>query len=168
MQMLEDAGKARVADARARGRAAGLGRIAGTADATRDIRGCRTEFAAALVHNPSWRPRIGDIHALDIGDCINVRSTILVDGRLIIKPNDKDVPTLLVMEYPAGGPDYLICGWFWPQHAKIKFRLETQWGDPAHFVPQNALNSNAALKAWIVERMRDQADPVQIERFRKP
>jgi len=118
-----------------------------------DIRGAHCEFSASLILNLSWRPSIGRIRDRDVGGLIEVRSTDLSHGRLIVKPKDIQkspcVPFALVMQVSA--LQYRLLGWQFAAEAKTSPFL-TQHGDPAHFVKQSDLRSNDTLLEWITEQ----------------
>ena len=115
-----------------------------------DIRGAHCEYAASLILNLSWRPSIGRIRDRDVGGLVEVRSTVLAHGRLIVKPADHDdVPYALILAVPSR--PYALAGWLFGRQAK-QFPLYTEHGDPAHFVPQDELNPNVLLLAWIEEQ----------------
>lgn len=107
------------------------------ADASLDIRGVECEFAASIVLNMSWRPTIGQIDQPDIGDGVDVRSTELANGRLIVKPKDAERPFVLVVKMSAD--TFRVPGWLMASEAKARFPLLTGHGDAAHFVPQERL-----------------------------
>lgn len=156
MKMCADVGEARYSHALTARRNPGLGPSANRIGARNDIRGARCEYAVSIILNLSWRPTIGQIKSRDVGDCVDVRSTELPRGRLIIKPADPDgVPFVLAI---APGPDregstFMVPGWVFAGAAKV-YPLLTGHGDPAHFVDQANLSSIAALKNWIKEVTR--------------
>lgn len=139
-------GRMRFADARRLARNPGLG-PPHTTDAY-DIRGAHCEFAASLILNVSWRPTIGKIGTPDVGDFIEVRSTDLETGRLIVKPEDDDDAPFVLIVAKMESLRFRAAGWLYAGEAK-EFPLLTEFGDPAHFVPQSALSSVATLRALI-------------------
>lgn len=148
-------GQQRYAHALATRRAAGLGPSAAWDGPALHIRGAKTEFAASVILNLSWRPTIGSIRDRDIGGLIEVRSTDLPHGRLIVKPQKPDdddgaVPYVLTL---ISGNVFRLCGWMFAGVAR-RWPLLTGFGDPAHFVPQGALYLNAALREWIINHER--------------
>lgn len=111
------------------------------------IRGAQCEFAASVVLNLYWRPYIGHIRERDVGGLIDTRSTVLPHGRLIVKPADPDhVPFVLVL---AQAPRFTLLGWQLAVDAK-RWPLLLDFGDPAHFVPQDSLRPLDELRTWIM------------------
>jgi hypothetical protein len=103
------------------------------------IRGAKTEFAASLRLNMYWRPTIGKTDEPDVGGLVEVRSSDLRYGRLIVKPrsekkpNEKNYPYVLALML---GEDFYFPGWIWADDARARYKLTKDYGDPAHFVPQ--------------------------------
>jgi hypothetical protein len=112
------------------------------------IRGAECEFSASILLNLYWRPTIGFIKSKDVGGLIEVRSTVLSYGRLIVKP-DGDGPFVLVIK--ENDSTFHWGGWMHAEAAK-KFPLTTDKGDPAHFVPQRYLSDMPSLLGWIRSR----------------
>lgn len=112
------------------------------------VRGCHTEIAAARALNLYWEPTDKYQHGRrDVGELLEVRSTVLPHGRLIVKPGAvDDDPYVLVRENAIG--DYDVLGWRFARAAK-QYPLETRYGDAAHYVPQEDLHQLGALRAWI-------------------
>jgi hypothetical protein len=112
-----------------------------------DIRGAHCEFAASIILNLYWRPTIGEIKGRDVGGLVEVRSTVLSDGRLIVKPKDADAPFVLIV---ADMDDlrFRFGGWMWASDAK-RAPLNSEHGDPAHYVAQSLLSSRATLMKWL-------------------
>jgi len=136
-KMLEWVGKQRYESAIKEKRDPGLG-PSRYVDAVNHIRGAECEFACSLIVNRSWRPTIGDICSPDVGKVLEVRSTILATGRLIIKPND-DGPFALI--YKKDEVTFKFMGWHYAYLVKQSYPLVTKYGDPAHFVPSSDLKS---------------------------
>lgn len=139
-------GRKRFENARRLDRNPGLGPPHTTAD--HDIRGAHCEFAASLILNVSCRPTIGEISAPDVGGFIEVRSTDIETGRLIVKPGDDDLAPFVLIVANMEQLHFRAAGWLYGNEAK-GFPLLTDFGDPAHFVPQGALSSVATLRALI-------------------
>lgn len=147
VRMLEWVGKQRYASAVSRDRDPGDGPSRDDHSATNHIRGAKCEFAGSLILNLSWRPTIGEVRERDIGGLVDTRSTDLADGRLIIKPKDKDfVPFMLML---IEGDEFVALGWMFAGEAKQRFPLLTKFGDPAHFADQSALLPIEMLSEWI-------------------
>lgn len=148
MQMLESVGKARYSFAVSHNCNPGLGPSRIDHSPTNHIRGARTEFSGSIIMNLYWRPTVGELHANDIGGIIQVRSTVLPHGRLIVKPDDKDVPFMLLFQDENNEAYFKALGWCHAQRAKT-FPLITKFGDPAHFVPQGQLRPIEELRKLI-------------------
>ena len=69
MEMCERAGRDRFASARALQRNPGLG-WASKGKVQGDIRGAQCEFAASIGLNLSWRPTVGKVDRIDVGDMV--------------------------------------------------------------------------------------------------
>lgn len=120
------------------------------------VRGVECEMAASFLLNIYWRPQIGILGGIDIGGLVNVRSTILRTGRLIIRADDKDAPTVLVEKVAAC---YTLVGWFFSGVAKLKFAREDRYGAAAHYVPRGELHPLSTLREWIKEARDDDHRP---------
>lgn len=143
MEMCKFVGLARNSSARARGRNRGLG----PSDEPGDVRGAQCEYACAIGLNLFWRPHVGDITGKDAGDLVQVRSTVLPHGRLIVKPGDKDNdPFVLVLQE---GRVHTLVGWLYAKAAKRSAPLTDKHGDPAHFINQSLLYDVGALKEQL-------------------
>ena len=146
LELTQRVGEARYEHATQSKRDPGLGPSKDRNGPEKDIRGARCEFAASVYLNLYWRPTIGNIGSKDVGGIVEVRSTVLVDGRLIIKPKDceTDVPFLLVYESAVGS--YWMCGWAMSQaarHTPLRYH-----GDPAHYLDQDTLRSVLELRRF--------------------
>ena len=116
-----------------------------------DIRGAHCEFAASIMLNLYWRPMIGEIKGRDVGGLVEVRSTVLQWGRLIVKPKDvvksADAPfALVVADMPA--LRFRFGGWMFARDAKA-WPLDSEHGDPAHYVEQEELSGRSSLLDWV-------------------
>jgi len=154
-------GQARHTNAIKNARDPGLGPTALGADASlrNHVRGVKCEFACSIILNQYWRPTVGEIHQRDVGGQIDVRSTDLIDGRLIVKPSDPGhVPFVLMLET---GNVYRALGWLFAHEAKT-FPLLTSFGDPAHFVPQASLHPIDSLRDWIAIRILERSGQEQV------
>lgn len=142
MQMCEAVGRARNASAEALGRDPGLG----PTSAASHVRGAQCEFACSVGLNLFWRPQVGNIRSKDVGGLVQVRSTVLPTGRLIVKPADNDNdPFVLVRQ---DGRAHTLLGWLDARNAK-RLTLVRDHGDPAHFVGQELLRDVHQLKRWL-------------------
>lgn len=139
-------GRKRNADAELYARNPGLGPLPCV---PRHILGAHGEFAASLILNCSWRPRIGEINAPDIGDWIEVRTTDLPHGSLIVKPKDKDDRPYVLCIADMDRLRFHAVGWLYGYEAK-RFPLEQRsGGDPARYVKQGPLSPLATLRPLI-------------------
>lgn len=134
-------GKKRYEYATKTNRDPGLGSSATLEGAGNHITGAECELSGSIMVNMYWRPSIGQLDQKDVGGLIEVRSTALANGRLIVKPKD-DGPFVLVIK--EGADRFRWGGWIMASNAK-KFPLTTKYGDPAHFVPQEELNNRKSL-----------------------
>src|SRR5262252_10016093 len=78
-------GKARYADAIKHHRDVGLGGSRDDPTPTNHIRGARCEYGCALMTNLYWRPTIGELPKFDVGGLLQVKSTVLPTGRLVVE-----------------------------------------------------------------------------------
>ena len=142
-------GKQRFANARQLDRDPGEGPP--HTDAERDIRGTHCEFATSILVNRYWRPSIGEIDKPDVGGLVEVRSTILETGRLIVKPNDNDDAPFVLIVADMDRLRFRFAGWMLARMAK-GWPLVTTHGDPGHYVDQSALSSRSELLEWLHEQ----------------
>jgi hypothetical protein len=116
-----------------------------------DIRGAHCEFAASIMLNLYWRPTIGEIKGRDVGGLVEVRSTVLGNGRLIVKPKDvvksPDVPFALILA-DMDTLRFRFGGWMFARDAKA-FSLNSDHGDPAYFIEQSDLSGRPDLMTWL-------------------
>jgi hypothetical protein len=143
MQMCELVGRARDASARKDNRNPGLGPGAIGPEGGH-IRGAQCEYACSIGLNMFWRPYIGEIKRKDVGDIVQVRSTVLRRGRLLVKPkDDDDDPFVLVRQT---GTLHELLGWLDARTCKASARLNGDHGDPVHYVDQGLLRNIHELK----------------------
>lgn len=152
-------GKQRNQMARKNNRDQGLGVSSKNAELSvvNDIRGVHCEYAASLAFNLSWRPIKEDFFTMkDVGDIIEVRSTDLPNGRLIIRENEPTknpyVPYLLVDCQQMDKLVFVMQGWMLAKDAPLYSRLLTEHGDPAYFLKKKDLHSNESLVDWVTVR----------------
>lgn len=146
MRMCGYVGKARFQNAEQHHRNHGLGPSCTVRTPERDIIGAQCEFAASLLVNRFWRPHVGVIDQPDVGGCVEVRSTTLPHGRLIVKPGDGDYPFVLIERQ---NNRFRFLGWMPSREAKDHYPLISCHGDPAHFVDQDGLGDLASLRALL-------------------
>jgi hypothetical protein len=138
-------GKQRFLIARARGWRA-RGAAAEQLDEASDICGACCEFAAAVILNLYWRPQVGR-RGIDVGGLVEVRSTNLKGGRLIIKPDDHG-PHILIRQLSER--DYDAPGWLDAAKAKGgRYPLDATHGEACWFVPQGDLDAVAELRRMV-------------------
>lgn len=106
------------------------------------IRGACSEFAASIMLNLYWRPAIGQLDQRDVGGIVEVRSTELPHGRLLIKPGDTG-PHMLVVQ--INEHEYQSPGWLNAEDAQLLPLV--QFGDAVHCVGQAALRPLKELAA---------------------
>jgi len=148
-RMLTWAGRQRFANARRLNRDPGQGPPHTAAD--NDIRAAHAEFAASILLDRSWRPTIGEIYSPDVSDVVEVRSTDLETGRLIVKPGDHDDAPFVLILADMEARRFRFAGWMFGRDAK-RWPTETRYGHSAHYVPQAALSPRVELVAWLNER----------------
>lgn len=147
-------GKQWLEENRRLGRDPGLGPTreqAARGDASNSIRGIKAQWACAICLNMYWRPSSGDLGARDVGGLIEVRTTVLTSGRLIIKPEDieKNYDTPFVLVHCCPGELYRLLGWLFAWQAEA-YPVRKGMGDDAHFIEQSELASIDELRRWII------------------
>jgi hypothetical protein len=145
-------GKQRYANACELDRDPGEGPSAKCEDASFHIRGAHCEFAASIMLNLYWRPMIGEIKSRDVGGLVEVRSTILETGRLIVKPDDHDDAPFVLIMANMDALSFRFGGWLFARNAKA-YPLCRDFGDPAHFIEQSNLWARVDLM-WVLEGKR--------------
>lgn len=121
-------------------------------DDAMDIRGAHCEFAASIMLNLYWRPSIGEIKNRDVGGLVEVRSTVLETGRLIVKPKDHDDAPFVLIVADMEALRFRFGGWLFARNAKA-YPLVRDFGDPAHFIEQSDLWARVDLM-WALEGKR--------------
>jgi len=104
-------------------------------DATNDIMGAKGEYACSILLNLYWRPTIGQTDKPDVGGCIESRTTRRHKGHLIVPPNYKNVPYVLMLELDRY--NYKFLGWLHGSDVASRFKLENRNNAPAYWVPQS-------------------------------
>ena len=113
--------------------------------------GAQCEFACSIIVNRYWRPHIGKVgkdRQPDVGGCLEVRSTDLPYGRLIVKPDDPEWPTALIF-HDDRDRRYCFLGWAMASRVKQEPLLHYPDNDPAHFLPQCELRDLTELKEYL-------------------
>jgi len=124
-----------------------------TATLANDIRGAQCEFAASVGLNLHWRPTVGQVREIDVGDMVEIRSCTRVTDSLIVQPKElKEIPCVLVQQ---NGLCHTLIGWIWAIDAvKYAPHLTTGFGKPAHFVGREFLDTDmAAFKRGLHWRL---------------
>ena len=134
-RMLEWVGKQRLHYAKLNNLAP-VGTATNNEDAKDHILGAQCEFATSIALNLFWRPNIGILNAVDVGGAVEVRSTPIRDGRLIIRPKDRQFPFVLAYR---NLPQVELLGWQWADWAKKHCPLDGSHGPAAHYVQQKDL-----------------------------
>jgi hypothetical protein len=144
-------GKQRFLNAQELDRDPGLGPSQTCGDAEFHIRGAHCEFALALMLNLYWRPNIGEIKHRDVGGLVEVRSTVLETGRLIVKPKDDDGAPFALIVADMDALKFRFGGWMFACAAKM-WPLNPDHGDPAHYVEQSELWGRPDLMTWLEDK----------------
>jgi hypothetical protein len=103
-----------------------------------DIEGAAAELAYCKGMGYYFLPTVNTFKAADIGTDVQIRSTKLPDGKLIVRHDDPNehIYVLVVGEVP----DFKIIGYIFGHAAKRSVWLYNPGGrEPAYFVPQDAL-----------------------------
>lgn len=147
LKITEEVGRERWRYARRTGRDPGNGTSSALIPAN-DLRATPTEYALSIILNLYWRPTIGQLDQPDVGGLIEARSCGRTTDHLIIKPREiKDKPLRPFVLVLAERLRYTALGWLRAGDAK-RFDMRNN-GDWGHYVPQSALHSIDALRAWI-------------------
>lgn len=141
-------GKQRFLNAQELDRDPGQGPSQTCEDAEFHIRGAHCEFAASLMLDLSWRPNVGEIKKRDVGGLVEVRSTVLKSGRLIVKPKDDDDAPFVLIVANTASLKFRFGGWMFARDAKA-WPLNGEHGDPAHYVEQKFLSNYDSLREWV-------------------
>lgn len=104
-----------------------------------DIEGVAAEMAYCKARGVYWGAGVNTFKAADAGKKVQVRSTKLKDGCLIVRDNDHDDHyfVLVVGQLPC----FEVIGWILGKDAKrAEFKRAANGREEAYFVPQNKLN----------------------------
>jgi hypothetical protein len=103
-----------------------------------DIESCGAEAAVAKTLGKYWVAVVDNTQVLD-GDVsgVEVRSTVLKDGRLIVHNRDRDDAPFVLAR--GSFPNYEIAGWIFGRDAKQDQYIFSGDGRPAFFVPASEL-----------------------------
>ncbi len=128
----------------------GHGSSIGNVDAANHIRGAKAEFATSVMFNLFWRPAIGELNAIDVGDCLECKSIGDRNHSLIIKPDAKELPHCLIFVDANDVCEFI--GWEHGRFAKDEVSLSAPAGrDEAHYV-RNNFRPKQDLEEWIRRR----------------
>lgn len=126
------------------------------------IEGCCGELATAKALNIYWNGSINTYkHGADVGS-IQVRTRSKNDYDLIVRNNDKNEDTFILVVGQA--PDYRVVGWIKGRDAKKEIYSKTYGNRPAaFFVPQAALHPIESLPDYFKwrERRADALDALE-------
>lgn len=106
-----------------------------------DIESCIAEYLVARAFNLAWIPyrqNPKEIEA-DVGTNVQVRSTSLENGSLILHKEDKDTDIFVLVI--GQSLDKRIAGWIEGRNGKTESFWQTKTGRPCYFVPQSHLRS---------------------------
>ena len=106
-----------------------------------DIEACIAEYLVAKTLNMAWIPYREnplEIQA-DVGTNIQIRSTKLQHGSLILHEEDKNDHFFFLVI--GTGLDKCIAGWITGEDGKLRKYWQTKTGRPCYFVPQSHLHS---------------------------
>lgn len=149
-------GKQRYAEVVRNNRDPGKGPSATDATPNNHIRGAMAEYAASMAFNLFWRPVVFRMDQKDVGGIIDVRTTIIPTGRLIIKPNDikkaPHTPFVLVDCQEMDKGKFRMCGWRLSKEAPELTQLDSKHGDSAYYISKDKLHSNESLVDWVSVR----------------
>jgi len=115
-----------------------------------EMEAAAAEKAASIAFGYPGGEDVGTFKKPDVGDYIQVRHTEHLNGRLIVRPGDKDGDFYVLVTGCRG--TYEIAGWKWGLEAK-----DDQWWtdpggwQPAWFVPRFALEPFHTLKELLNE-----------------
>lgn len=105
----------------------------------RDIEGAGGEKAAGQILDLECIAHAGDFDCADLASGVEVRTTKLLNGHLIIRPGDKDGNYVLVT---GSMPTYNVIGWISSEHVRKHFALSQGpggYGELAYWVKQDEL-----------------------------
>jgi len=123
------------------------------------IRGAQCEFACSLGLNLFWRPNVGVLGAIDVGELAEAKSTVLPNGRMVVKPKDIarhpwDMPFVLVRQI---GLTHTLLGWL-EAEAIGRAPIDPRYGDPAHWIEQRQLHNIYTLKRRLHHHLAIEAE----------
>jgi len=115
------------------------------------ICGALGEIAVANYLNLYWSSGWGDLNAPDVGFCVEVRATNVIDGHLIITPRDVDQKIFVLARVcDVWLPRIQLPGWCRAVDGKKDEFRRAAPGRPAQFyVPQSQLEPIDALMVRI-------------------
>ena len=103
-----------------------------------EIEGCAAEMAYCKFRNKYWSGSVGSFKKADSGDNVQIRHTVLEQGRLIVRNDDNNDHYYVLVVGKA--PTMRIVGWIKGSDAKMPgFKTAPNGREPAYFIPQNHL-----------------------------
>lgn len=93
-----------------------------------DIEAACAEMAFAKYSGLYWNAGVNTFKEPDVGG-YQVRHTRHVNGKLILRPNDKDDEKYVLVRGVA--PEYEIVGWAYGRYVKLQINLSTPNGRPS-------------------------------------
>lgn len=106
-----------------------------------DVMGAAAEMALAKMLNIYWCGDVNTFKLPDVGS-LQVRSTSLNNGSLIVRQNDSDNDTFVLMLFQRPST-FCFGGWMkGVDAAQRKYRRAPNGRPPAFFVPQEDLNQS--------------------------
>lgn len=103
-----------------------------------DIEGAAAEMAYCKFRNKYWNASINSFKAGDCGENVQIRSTPLPNGCLIVREEDLDHHYYVLVI--GSSPVFRVAGWIHGKEAKKPEFMKSPNGRPAaYFVPQSYL-----------------------------
>lgn len=116
------------------------------------IEGALGEYALSKALGLFWSGGVGDCRALDIGGCLEVRTTAKIPAVMYITLRDKDDGVYILLNGKNG--NYRVKGWIYGGEGKDdRFRhpMGSRDGGELYVVPEKALRSIDTLKGVLYE-----------------
>ena len=107
------------------------------------LAGVKSEMAVAKYLEIPYDGDIGIAGNFDVGGKYEVRGTTYKNGCLLLHPEDKPAPYILVIE---DGDTFELAGWIMGEEGKKKEYWREDVRSPCYFVPQYRLNDISLLK----------------------
>jgi len=105
-----------------------------------EVEGCAAELAYCKYRNVYWEATLDSFKKADVGTNVQVRHTVLDNGRLIVRDDDNNEHFYVLVTGRA--PKMKIRGWIKGADAKKETYVNAPNNrEPAYFVPQEMLKS---------------------------